>query len=478
MYKTLTPIFAALILFGCNASPEEFSTTQEQEMAVRQAEYTEMEEIAKHPQRSIEDAIEIAIDAFHNERPMTRTAHLRQAINVETLSLNGPNSVRGSKMSDVDSSVFVCNLGHNDGFVLVSGDRRVPEMLAYVPSGSLHLDSISDNHPLLLFLNRLSGYFSENKAKFEKRRKLLSQREKGEKRERFKPCPKEPGGNPYGESIKWESDGWKDQKTPAKMLIWQQWGQGYPYNQFAPIVEGEKACAGCVAVAVAQLMAYHKHPRAIDYKYFNWKLINQERKSNGIPNTPYDKEVATLIYKIGMKLHNSWGARATGAPVMMVPSVLKECGYYVHNNFWAYNDAMIQASIKLHQPILVSAYATKTTEKTGFWIFNGSKIKLSQGHTWIIDGYLPQIETHKLVGVNTHNVYQTKQEERLLVHCNWGWNSDCNGFFCSGVFDAYKNRITDFNKDGERITRGTSEDPYNFQYKITILPFTTPCPEI
>lgn len=41
-----------------------------------------------------------------------------------------------------------------------------------------------------------------------------------------------------------------------------QWGQGSPYNTSCPEIEGGKSPTGCVATALAQLMAYYRYPTA------------------------------------------------------------------------------------------------------------------------------------------------------------------------------------------------------------------------
>ncbi len=484
MHKLFISLITILFFIGCDGLSEDLPiSSHEQDMRMQQVEYTEMEAIAAHPQRSKEDAVKIAADVFLQDHPFTRAAQLCRDIKVDVLSFGDAQPTRGASTDGVDSSVFVCNLGDNNGFVLVSGDRRVPEMLAYVPEGYFDLDSISDNHPLLPFLDRLPGYFSESKAKFEKKKRRLSTSKHsidcGVKRERLKPCPKEePDGDPlysnnYKEPIRWEEGCWQDEETPSRMLIKHLWTQVHPYNQFAPMIKGQRAVAGCVAVAVAQLMAFHQFPKEIDNKYIDWKLINSQRKSSGTQDAAYDKEVATLIYKVGMKLHNSWGVDKTGASYQGAVDMLKDCSYNVRY-FMDYHENLIKASIKLRQPILACAYAAKTTTQTGFGIFKGKKDIYSSGHVWIIDGYLPQNKTDKLIGVTSHKVYNTKSEKRLLVHCNWGWGGSFNGFFNSGVFDATEGRFSDFDEDGERITRGNPEAKYYFQYKITILPFTIP----
>lgn len=56
------------------------------------------------------------------------------------------------------------------------------------------------------------------------------------------------------------------------------------------------------------------------------------------------------------------------------------------------------------------------------------------GHAWVIDGYIKR-----------KNVSSTGSvlNNQTLVHCNWGWHGDCNGYFTSGVFKSQQAVITD-----------------------------------
>ncbi|MCK9274979.1 MAG: C10 family peptidase [Syntrophales bacterium] len=48
--------------------------------------------------------------------------------------------------------------------------------------------------------------------------------------------------------------------APDQWLLQTKWAQGYPYNKFLPRIEGERVAAGCVNVAMAQLMRYYRFP--------------------------------------------------------------------------------------------------------------------------------------------------------------------------------------------------------------------------
>lgn len=65
--------------------------------------------------------------------------------------------------------------------------------------------------------------------------------------------------------------------------------------------------------------------------------------------------------------------------------------------------------------------------------------KYVDGHAWLIDGLRGE-----------------------YVHCNFGWNGVCDGFYLSGVFDTTK---------GPTSTVGPNEggiSQYNYQYKQKI----------
>ena len=74
--------------------------------------------------------------------------------------------------------------------------------------------------------------------------------------------------------------------TPDTNLLTTEWDQTHPYNKFLPEIDGQKALAGCVNVAMGQVMKYYGHPlsgsgvyhhewngqqrKAVLYRPFNW----------------------------------------------------------------------------------------------------------------------------------------------------------------------------------------------------------------
>ena len=50
------------------------------------------------------------------------------------------------------------------------------------------------------------------------------------------------------------------QTINTSFLIQTQWHQHYPFNKALPMINGDRVVAGCVNIALAQLLYYHQHP--------------------------------------------------------------------------------------------------------------------------------------------------------------------------------------------------------------------------
>ena len=471
-------IVVSLLMGGCNTTlKDEENVKDEQNSIELQALYSEIAVIDEKPWRTLDEAIEIASEVIMRDRPQMRSSNLRELFNIEVLSFNEGKEVRGGKSNEADSSVYVCNLGKNEGYVLVSRDRCVPELLAYAPSGALHVDSIDANHPLHPFIERLPKFYEEHRLAFIKKKRSI-----GERPERIRPRDKEAGGGSYSEPrTMWRELEWENQSTPAKQLVQSAWNQGVPYNSHAPFIrDGVRAQSGCVAVAVGQLLAYHKYPSNIDGYPINWELLTKyEYRRAPLQDDykhPFHLEVGKLLRKIGDELHNQWGEKETGAYEKDIPPFLRKIGYNVPSNpIISYNEADVKGSLDRGLPVLVSGYSEKSTYLTGIWPFRKEHTKYDGGHEWLIDGYLPQVRLLQLVDIDSHKILSTKKETRLLVHCNWGWDGSCNGFFLSGVFEAKHAVIEDeYIRLKDENTRSSKNDKSNFQYRITIIPYIHP----
>ena len=115
--------------------------------------------------------------------------------------------------------------------------------------------------------------------------------------------------------------------TPGSHLLSTHWAQDYPYNKFLPASQGQNVLAGCVNVAVGQIMRYHKHPasatgvlsyvwsnqtlKAILYRSYDWDNM-PDTLDGTIPEYLTD-EVALLMRDLGVANRTNFGLNDSSA---------------------------------------------------------------------------------------------------------------------------------------------------------------------
>lgn len=138
------------------------------------------------------------------------------------------------------------------------------------------------------------------------------------------------------------------------------WGQREPYNYFAP----NHYPAGCVAVAVAQIMKFHEHPDV-----FNWSIMPYHCTSKYSNITPGDWEVARLIRDIGAKVGMNYAPDGSGASSENARNALVyNYGYYEGAELNSYDYDRIVDEIKdQRHPIYVEGWGV--TWSWRWWLF-------------------------------------------------------------------------------------------------------------
>lgn len=90
--------------------------------------------------------------------------------------------------------------------------------------------------------------------------------------------------------------------------------------------------------------------------------------------------------------------------------------------------AIFSESMGKKRPVYMSGYATKRTIPNSTLNIATNNVEYTNGHAWIIDSDLTQkrnIYTYRYDGV----LLKTEYETRSLVHCNWGWYGDADGYY-------------------------------------------------
>ena len=177
-------------------------------------------------------------------------------------------------------------------------------------------------------------------------------------------------------------------------LLQTTWGLGAPYNNMAPMDGNSRSAAGCVAVAMAQIMNFYRHPSrgtgqseayttarlgfripSVNFNVaYDWNnMINSYRSDGRDSNDRQRIAVATLIYHAGVSVQMNYTAGGSGAGSARIPRALVNHFGYDKGIQWRYRsyfddagwDRMLREQLDAGMPV----------------------IYVGAGHIFIVDGY-------------------------------------------------------------------------------------------
>ena len=294
----------------------------------------------------------------------------------------GMPQTRSAESSAPTFYVFDNEIG--PGFVIVSGDDAVQQILAYSFDSNFKADNVPSN--LAWWLDTMNS-------------QVETLREAGEV----------------------ASDAGLIPGTTAVLYETAKWSQSSPYNDQCPgkmyLGKFERAVTGCGPTAIAIVLRYKEYPRAgtgttTEYTISSSELtvnareLGQEYVWGEMPlYTPHTKawtdvqkeQVSRLIADIGAAAHVSYGLDATSIfSSSVVPALTQYFGfdksaYLAQRNYYMDKDwlPLVKQEIKENGPVIYSGSSSDT------------------GHMFVLDGY------------DTNN----------YVHVNWGWGGSSDGFY-------------------------------------------------
>lgn len=295
----------------------------------------------------------------------------------------GGSATVGVSLTAVDNqeAFYVFNVDSSNGYVIVSGDDRMPDVLGYSYSGSYNRDSIPDN-----MKSWLQGYADEYQ---------------------------------YLQS---HSDARSASLTSVKgetilPMIPTHWGQDYPYNAMCPKIGDERTITGCVATAMSQIMYYHQWPKQTSKKIPAYTTTTGIKMSAIDVNTTIDwdnmsdmsQAVANLMFVTGCSVKMNYGLNFSGgssAPVAYVPSALQDYFDYKNTISYLQRDKYIGTQDSWNQQVYDELRNNRP-------VIYGGQSSMG-GHAFIIDGY--------------------DTDDRF--HVNWGWGHS-DGYFLLTSLDGY-----------------------------------------
>ena len=301
-----------------------------------------------------------------------------------------------------ENAFYIFN-NDSHGFVIISADDRMSPILAYSDTGPFILDNIPNYivEYLLSYLAELE-YINESDGNISEDM-ITSYIEIEE------------GINSMEPSSSFIMSNKTLPSTIAPLLGTIKWGQGAPFNELCPIINGTvQALTGCVATAMAQIMKYYQYPtKGIGSKTYTTETQNITC-SFDFENTSFDyslmlpqyiedeyaseqaTEVAKLMSACGVAVSMNYKTSASGAYASNIPQAMIDYFnydsdmYYLKREYFLYDEWMelIKSELSEGRPVMYSGIATG-------------------GHQFIFDGY----------------------DSDNLVHVNWGWSGKNDGYF-------------------------------------------------
>lgn len=203
-------------------------------------------------------------------------------------------------------------------------------------------------------------------------------------------------------------------------LLKTKWGQGWPYN--VEVVKTHPGSpVGCVAVSMAQIMAYHKYPiyfAPTGHTYL-WDQFGTIYTDYGKWTTEVAASVGYLMADVGLPqyLNMTYGSDGSSAERKKIAGAFNAFGYAC-SSLADYSASKIKEEVKNGRPVHIC----------------GGK---SKGHAWVADGALAQSQWVTMCTLfywNDQLVYTieskepSKKSDGSYIHHNFGWGGNYDGW--------------------------------------------------
>ena len=315
---------------------------------------------------------------------------------------------------ELDTLLCVINFGNNEGFAIISTQDN--QILAVTESGDLSIEDLTieytndnfENNPKAVISNYVANYMSS-----------LPTIPVGP----IGPIgPTIPPGGPvvpddsidmgYAINGPWEIE------SQVNPLVQMKIGQRYPYNMYCPKIGNQYCLAGCAAIAVIQIMSANKYPNTIGGRTYDWNTIIDEYKMYASAQDI----LAYWIRIIGDGCKINYGLKGSGTKIDSVIECFSLYSRYKNVN-------------KINNPNFEDVHSMLQNGTPLY--FRGSRtdsIGELKGHAWVVDGYINKRQLIKLYDSNMTFIEEFYQYQRY-VHCNWGWQGECDGYYVMNIFD-------------------------------------------
>ena len=346
--------------------------------------------------RTPQEAAQIA-SQFITQSNATPTLRLQKAAAATSVTVPVELAFTQYQIDNTTPAVFVFN-STDEGFVLVSAEDNARAVLGYSDEGTFDANNIPENMQFWLQM-----YADEMRSATE------AMRREGDEAMRRKVIRREV----KGERLEAEAENYP---TINPILGETVWGQGEPFNNKCPQINGERTVTGCVATAMSQIMYAHKYPTKGTGSHSYTTETKKLKVSANFGNTTYDwanmipnykkdsytttqaDAVATLMFHAGVAADMDYTVDGSGAVSSIALAAMTE--------YFGYNKAInVLPKDFMKEEDLLQVIATDLQAGRPVYV-SGSTVN-QEGHAFVCDG----------------------MKSDGYLHINWGWYGMADGYF-------------------------------------------------
>lgn len=310
--------------------------------------------------------------ALSAARKYSRTGQVAPAKNLRSDKTNNP-------------PYYAFNL--EQGYVIVSGDDEMTELVGYAENGFFDAENVPPQ--MQLWLDGYAEYVAAVQSGKAKARKILL------------------------------SD---SPSVVVEPLVTTKWNQDAPFNNFAPEYTDDnnntQRCAtGCAATAMAQIMKFHNWPEQGVGHY------SYEHQSFGTISSNFSEHVYDWTNMIDRYNNGEYSSEQADAVALL----MKDCGVSLNMNYGPVSGASIYSYYPAFKNYF--RYSSRTVNRSGCETAEFTKIITDElqegrpiiycgtgedgGHAFVVDGY----------------------DTNYFLHVNWGWGGYSDGYFDMNYMD-------------------------------------------
>lgn len=273
------------------------------------------------------------------------------------------------------------------GYVIVSGDDEMTELVGYAENGFFDAENVPPQ--MQLWLDGYAEYVAAVQSGKAKARKILL------------------------------SD---SPSVVVEPLVTTKWNQDAPFNNFAPEYTDDnnntQRCAtGCAATAMAQIMKFHNWPEQ-GVGHYSYEHQSFDTISSDFSEHVYDW--TNMIDRYNNGEYSNVQADA-------VALLMKDCGVSLNMNYGPVSGASIYSYTPAFKNYF--RYSSRTVNRSGCETAEFTRIITDElqegrpiiycgtgedgGHAFVVDGY----------------------DTNYFLHVNWGWGGYSDGYFDMNYMD-------------------------------------------